>query len=157
VRKWWCRDYETSTSDNWKRAWCGQVSHPSRCSLHQEEFTFAEQPRKATIRNAWFQHWNTGKVLWWCGQQYGGTVLCLQLLPFMAELLLRSMWTGWVTGASHDPDAISEQRCNFPRVQCPHSHSWNCSVVVWKTWRWTSTYINKGTWPSTLGKSRNWQ
>jgi hypothetical protein len=22
-------------------------------------------------------------------------------------------------------DVISEQRCSFPRQQCPHSHSWN--------------------------------
>jgi hypothetical protein len=29
---------------------------------------------------------------------------------------------------SHDPDIISEQY-NFP-IQCPHSHSWNCSVTV---------------------------
>jgi hypothetical protein len=30
------------------------MSRPSRCSLHQEEFTFGEHPRKPTIRNAWF-------------------------------------------------------------------------------------------------------
>ncbi|PNF13935.1 hypothetical protein B7P43_G09856 [Cryptotermes secundus] len=30
------------------------MSHPSRCSLHQEEFTFGEHPSKPTIRNAWF-------------------------------------------------------------------------------------------------------
>jgi hypothetical protein len=27
---------------------------------------------------------------------------------------------------------------SFPRRQCPHSHSWNCSVMVWRAWRWTS-------------------
>jgi hypothetical protein len=31
-----------------------QISRPSRCSLHQKEFTFEEHPRKPTIRNAWF-------------------------------------------------------------------------------------------------------
>jgi hypothetical protein len=30
------------------------MSRPSRCSLHLEEFTFREQPRKHTIQNAWF-------------------------------------------------------------------------------------------------------
>jgi hypothetical protein len=35
-------------------------------------------------------------------------------------------------------DVISEQRCSFPRRQCPHSHSWNCTVMVWIAWRWTS-------------------
>jgi hypothetical protein len=31
------------------------MSRPSRCSLHQAEFTFGEHPRKPTIQNAWFQ------------------------------------------------------------------------------------------------------
>jgi hypothetical protein len=48
--------------------WHGQMSHPSRCSLHQEEFTLGEAPRKPTVRNAWFQRWNTEEVLWWYGQ-----------------------------------------------------------------------------------------
>jgi hypothetical protein len=30
------------------------MSHPSCCSLYQEEFTFVEHPRKPTIQNAWF-------------------------------------------------------------------------------------------------------
>jgi hypothetical protein len=47
------------------RVWCGQMSCPSRCSLDQEGFTFGEHPRKPAIRNAWFQQWNTGEVLWW--------------------------------------------------------------------------------------------
>jgi hypothetical protein len=42
------------------------------------------------------------------------------------------------SGASHDPDIISEQRCSFPWQQCPHSHSWNCSVMVSRAWRLTS-------------------
>jgi hypothetical protein len=33
-------------------AWYGQVSHPSRCSLHHAKFTFEKLPRKPTIRNA---------------------------------------------------------------------------------------------------------
>jgi hypothetical protein len=32
----------------------GQMSGPSRRSLHQEVFTFGEHPRKPKIRNAWF-------------------------------------------------------------------------------------------------------
>jgi hypothetical protein len=61
------------------RAWYGQMSRLSLCSLHQEEFTFGEHPRKLTIRNAWFQQWNTGQVLWWFGQQYRGTILSRNL------------------------------------------------------------------------------
>jgi hypothetical protein len=52
------------------------MSQPSSCSLQQEEFTFAEQPRKPKVRNAWLQQWNTGEALWWFGQQYLGTVFC---------------------------------------------------------------------------------
>jgi hypothetical protein len=40
------------------RAWYGQMSHPSHCSLCQEEFMFGEHPRKPTIQNSWFQQWN---------------------------------------------------------------------------------------------------
>jgi hypothetical protein len=77
------------------RTWYGHISRPSRCFLQQEEFTFGEHPRKPTIRNAWFKEWNTGEVLWWFGQQYRGNV-SVPLLPFMAELLQGSTWTGWV-------------------------------------------------------------
>jgi hypothetical protein len=59
-----------------ENAWYGQMSHPSRCSLHQEEFTFGEHPRKPKIRNASLQQWNTGEVLWWYWQKYCGTVFC---------------------------------------------------------------------------------
>jgi hypothetical protein len=45
-------------------------------SLHQEEFTFGEQPRKPTTRNAWVEQWNKMDVLWCFGQQYRGTVFC---------------------------------------------------------------------------------
>jgi hypothetical protein len=61
MRKRWCYDHETSTSDNWKRAWYGQMRRSSCCSLRLEEFVFGEQPKKRTVRNAWFQQWNTGK------------------------------------------------------------------------------------------------
>jgi hypothetical protein len=33
------------------------------------------------------------------------------------------------SAASHDPYVISEQGCSFPRWQCSHSCSWNCSVL----------------------------
>jgi hypothetical protein len=44
----------------------GQMSRPWHFSLCEEEFMFWEH--KPTIRNAWFQQWNTGEVLWWFGQ-----------------------------------------------------------------------------------------
>jgi hypothetical protein len=42
MRKPWSHDHKTWTSDKWKRGLYGQMSRPSRCSLHQEEFTFRE-------------------------------------------------------------------------------------------------------------------
>jgi hypothetical protein len=26
----------------------------------------------------------------------------------------------------------------LPRQQLPHSHSWNCSFMIWRAWSWTS-------------------
>jgi hypothetical protein len=77
MHKRWRHNHKSWTSDKCKRARYGQMSRPSRCSLHQEEFTFGEHPRKPTIRNAWFgstvKH---GEVLWWFRQQYRATVFC---------------------------------------------------------------------------------
>jgi hypothetical protein len=28
---------------------------------------------------------------------------------------------------------------HFSKMIIPHPHSWNCSVMVWGAWRWTST------------------
>jgi hypothetical protein len=36
------------------------MSHPLRCSPHQEAFTFGEHPRKPTFQNIWFEKWNMG-------------------------------------------------------------------------------------------------
>ena len=47
-------------------AWYGQMSRPPRSSLHQEKFTFGERPKKAKIRNAWFQETHgRGPVMVW--------------------------------------------------------------------------------------------
>jgi hypothetical protein len=117
------------------RVWCSQMSRPSRCFLHPEEFTFGEYPRKPTIWKAWHQHWNMGDVLWWFRQQYRGTLL-VPLLHFMDELLQRE----YVDKLGNQVHRMSsEKRCSFPRRQWPHSHSWNCSIMVWREWRWIST------------------
>jgi hypothetical protein len=87
MRKRWCHVYKTWTSDkttkpghqttgNEKRACCGQMSRPSRCSLHRKVYTFWEHPRTCKIRNAWFQQWDKGEGPLWFGQQYRGTVFC---------------------------------------------------------------------------------
>jgi hypothetical protein len=98
---------------------------------------FGEHHKKPTIRNAWFQQWNMGEVLWCFGQQYRD-ILLVPLLPFMAKLLQENMWTGEVIRFIPWSDDIFEQRCSFRRKQCPQSHIWNCSFMVWRAWRWTS-------------------
>jgi hypothetical protein len=92
--------------------WYGQMCHPVRCFLHQEQFMFGERPRKPTIWNAWFQQWNTGELLWCSEQQYCGILLVLLLL-FMAELLQGSMWTCWVIRR------IPWSRLHFRMMQFP--------------------------------------
>jgi hypothetical protein len=89
MRKWWCHDHKTWTSDNWK------------CVVWSDEPSFLLFLTSGRIyvwrasKEAWFQQWNMGEVLWWFGQQYHH-ILLVQLLPFIAELLLGSTWRGWV-------------------------------------------------------------
>jgi hypothetical protein len=71
------------------------MSRPSQCSLHQEEFTFGEHPRKPTIRNAWFQQWNTRELMVGAAISWY-SILLVPLLPFITELLQGSTWTGGV-------------------------------------------------------------
>jgi hypothetical protein len=57
----------------------------------------------------------------------------------------------------------SEQWCSFPRQQCPHSHSWNCSVIVRRAWRRTSTsslastIIRAEHWSTLIHSGRFWR
>jgi hypothetical protein len=81
-----------------------------------------------------------GEVLRRCGQQCQETVFCWSHYypswpKFCKGVRGQVVWSG----ASHDLDVISEQWCSFPRRRCPHSHNGNCSVMGWRTWRWTST------------------
>jgi hypothetical protein len=84
---------EHQTTGNMHVIWSGESSFmmfPTSGGVYVRR-----TPRKPTIRNAWVQQWNTRVVLWWFGQQHHGIVL-FTLLPFMAELLQGSTWTGWV-------------------------------------------------------------
>jgi hypothetical protein len=54
----------------------GQASHPHAVPYVMQSLRSESQPGKPTIRNAWFQQWNIGEVLWWFRQQYRGTVFC---------------------------------------------------------------------------------
>jgi hypothetical protein len=74
------------------------------------------------------------------GQQYRGTVFCWSHYYLSWPNYCKGLHGqgGW-SRASHDPDVNSEQRCSFPSWQCPNSHSWNSSAIVWRAWKGTST------------------
>jgi hypothetical protein len=87
MNKWWHHDCET-----WHKTtgyvWYDQMSCPSCRSLHQEEFTFGEHPRKPAITRGRFCDGFGSNT--WC------STLLVPLLPFMAKLLQGSTCTGWV-------------------------------------------------------------
>jgi hypothetical protein len=58
------------------------MSRPSRCSLHQEEFTFGEHP----VMPGSISETRRGSVMVWAAISWYN-ILLLPLLPFMAELL----------------------------------------------------------------------
>lgn len=43
----------------------------------------------------------------------------------------RSMWTGWVIRCISWSKRYFRTKMQFPKQQFPHSHSWNCSDMVW--------------------------
>jgi hypothetical protein len=80
------------------------------------------------------KHWGGSVVVWEAISRY--SILLVPLLPFTAESLQRSM--GDMLGNQVHP-MIPNHQCSSPGRQCPHSHSWNCSVTVWRAGRWIST------------------
>jgi hypothetical protein len=72
-----------------RHVWHGQMSRPSRCSLHYEEFMFGEHPRKPTILNAWFHQWNMEEVPWWFEQQYHATIFYWYHYYFYGRITVR--------------------------------------------------------------------
>jgi hypothetical protein len=66
-------------------------------------------------------------------------ILLVPLLHFMAELLQGCTWTGWVIICILWSRRYFWTMTQFCRTTVPpHSHSWNCSLMVWRAWRWTS-------------------
>jgi hypothetical protein len=73
------------------RTWCGQMNRLSRCSLHQEQFTFGELKEAynpeclvPTVKHRRSCVMVRAAISWY-------SILLVSLLPFMAELLQRSM------------------------------------------------------------------
>jgi hypothetical protein len=137
MRKRWCHDLETWTSDSWKHKrdmvrWVVlHVVDYFRKSLCLENTQGRLQSRMSgsvpTVKHG------------------GGSVMVWVEIPWYS---VGSNITqhGWITAREYVDrlsnqvhSIISEQQCSFPRQQCPHSHSWNCSIMVRRAWRWTST------------------
>jgi hypothetical protein len=95
-------------------AWYAQMSHPSGCSLHQEEFVFGEHPRSPQSGMPGSNsETRGGSVMVWTAISWY-SILLVPLLTFIAELLQGNKWTGWVIRCiSWSTDVISKQRCSF--------------------------------------------
>jgi hypothetical protein len=80
--KQWCHDHKTCTSDNWKR------THDMGrwVVLHAVPYSHLENTRE-NLQSCSVLVWT--KISWY-------SILLVPLLPFMAELLQGSTWTGWV-------------------------------------------------------------
>jgi hypothetical protein len=136
----WCHDIKPGhqTTGN---AWYGQMSRPSRCSPHQEEFTFGEQPRSLQSGMPSSNNETRGKFRDCLGSNIVVEYSIIPIITIRGQITARE----YVDRLSNQVHPMiqtlfpSEERCSFPRWHCLHSHSWNCSVMVWRTWRRTST------------------
>jgi hypothetical protein len=87
------------------RACYGQMSHPSRCSLHQEEFMFGEHPGKSEM---------PGSNSEMCGKFCDGLSSNIKVLSWSHYYLSWPNYCKGVheqvdqSGASHDPDDVLE-------------------------------------------------
>jgi hypothetical protein len=84
--KRWCHNHKTWTSHNWKRAYYGLMSRPSRCPLPLENIQGSQQSEclVPTVKH--------GEVLWRFWKQFSD-ILVAPLLSFIAELLQGNTWT----------------------------------------------------------------
>jgi hypothetical protein len=58
------------------------------------------------------------------------SILLVPLLSFMANLLQWSTWTGWVIRCNPWSRHLFPNNAIFQDYKCPHSNSWNCSIMV---------------------------
>jgi hypothetical protein len=99
MRKRWCHDHKSRTSDNWERArdmvrWVVLHAVPYiRLSLRLEN---TQGSLQSEIPGSNSETWEGGSsVMVWTGVSWYSILLVL-LLPFMAELLQGSTWTDWL-------------------------------------------------------------
>jgi hypothetical protein len=97
-------------------AWYGQVSRPSRCSPTSGRVYVWRTPKEAY----------NPECLVPTGKHGGGSMMVWAAISWYSILLVP--WPNYckgvrgqvgLSGASHDPHVISEQRYSSPRLQCP--------------------------------------
>jgi hypothetical protein len=92
---------------------------PSRCFLHQEEFTFGEHLRKPTVRNPGSNSETRGRFCdGWAAISWYSTLL-VPLLPYMTELLQGSKWTSWVIGCISRSERYFRKTMQFSKTTMP--------------------------------------
>jgi hypothetical protein len=103
------------------RAWYGHMSCPSRCTLRQEEFTFSEHPGKPTMRKPGFNSETQAKFCNVSGSNIVVRYSVGSILPFLAELLQGSTWTGWVIRCTPRSRRYLRTTVQFSKTTVPHS------------------------------------
>jgi hypothetical protein len=95
------------------------MSHPSRCSLHHEEFAFGEHPRKPKFGMSNSESETRGDSMMILAAISCYSILLIPLLPFMAELLQGSTWTGSVIRCIPWSRRYFRTMMNFPKKIMP--------------------------------------
>jgi hypothetical protein len=86
IRKRWCRHHKNWTISELETLTCyGQLNHPLRCSMHQEDFTYVWRTPNPECLVLTMKHGEGSVMVWATISWY--SVLLVPLLPFMAELL----------------------------------------------------------------------
>jgi hypothetical protein len=75
-----------------------------------------------------------GWGLWWYGKQYHGTLLC-----WLHGRITSREYVDRLDNQVHSMSQTLFRTMQFSKTTMLHLHSWSCSVMVWRIWRWTST------------------
>jgi hypothetical protein len=134
-----CHDHKTWTSENRKRArdmitWVVLHAVPfirkSLCLESTQESLQSGMPGSNNETRGWSVI-VLAAISW-------HSILLVPLLPFMTKLLEGSTWTGWVIWSIPWSRRYFRTTMQLSITTMPHPHSWKCSVMIRRAWRWTS-------------------
>jgi hypothetical protein len=136
MRKRWCHDHKIGISDNWKRG----RDMVRRIVLHFIPY-IRMNLRSENIQGN-LQSGMPGSNTESRGRFCDGLGSNIVVQPSIGSILTlygRITAREYVRRLGNQVHpTISEKQCSFPRRQRRNSHSWNCSVMVWRAWKWTS-------------------